>query len=82
MENVIYCIYNEKNNKIYIGSTTNIYSRIKNHLIKLNKNTHENEYLQNAYNKYGSKYFHFNILEYCDKTNLIEREQYYIDLYN
>jgi len=82
MENVIYCIYNEITDKIYIGSTKNIYGRLKNHLIKLSKKQHENSYLQNTFNKYGIDSFHFNVLEYCKKDNLIKREQYYIDLYN
>jgi len=34
--------------------------------------------LQNAYNKYGKKYFIFYALEYC--KDITEREQYYIDL--
>jgi group I intron endonuclease len=30
--------------------------------------------------KYGHSNFSLNILEYCEKDVLIEREQYYIDL--
>jgi group I intron endonuclease len=30
--------------------------------------------------KYGYSNFQLDILEYCEPTNCIEREQYYIDL--
>jgi group I intron endonuclease len=36
--------------------------------------------LQNAWNKYGSESFVFEVLEHCDKNLLQEKEQYWIDL--
>lgn len=32
--------------------------------------------------KYGYSGFSFAILEYCDKNDIINREQYYIDILN
>jgi group I intron endonuclease len=32
--------------------------------------------------KYGYSNFSLEILEYCDKKNLLEREQYYLDSLN
>ena len=75
----IYCIKNQINNKIYIGSTSNFNKRFKKHLILLRKNKHHSRLLQNSYNKYGNSVFIFSILEYT--TDLINREQYYLDLY-
>ena len=47
----------------------------------MRRNKHINNHLQNAWNKYGRENFIFRIIEEVeDKTKLIEREQYYIDI--
>jgi group I intron endonuclease len=81
-ETGIYIIKNTVNGKIYIGSSSyNIYNRITVHKRFLKQNKHENLYLQASYNKHGKDAFVFEILELCDKSLCIEREQYYLDLY-
>lgn len=82
MKSGIYQIINLINGKIYIGSAINLINRKSIHFIKLKRNIHENKYLQNSWNKYGKEYFEFNILENCEKENLIKREQYYLDILN
>lgn len=78
----VYIIKNIVNNKIYIGSSSyNINNRITVHKRFLKQNKHENSYLQASYNKYGKNAFIFEILEICNKEFCIEREQYYLDLY-
>lgn len=76
---VVYKIENTKDCKIYIGSTNNFERRKKGHINKLNRNEHRNPRLQRAWNKYGSENFKFKIIEEV-KENLLEREQYYIDI--
>ena len=78
----IYCIENLVNNKKYIGQSVDIYSRWYVHKSKLYGNKHENTHLQNSWNNYGGKYFHFYIVELCDKELLNEREIYWIKHYN
>lgn len=75
----IYKILNTKVNKFYIGSAASLYDRCKHHKSYLNLNKHSNAHLQNAWNKYGADAFEFVVLEYCDKSKLIDREQYYLD---
>jgi group I intron endonuclease len=75
----IYKIVNLTNNKIYIGSSKNLYNRYSTHKCKLKYNNHVNKHLQSSYNKYGKDNFIFEVLETCTKDKLIEREQYYID---
>lgn len=76
----IYKIINLKNNKIYVGSAKNINRRWKRHICELNKQTHHNIILQNAWNKYGPDSFNFEILELVNDSNeLLEREEHYID---
>ena len=68
------------NNKIYIGSANDLYNRKSTHFKSLREGTHENSYLQNAYNKYGADAFEFSVLEIVENSEeLIEREQYYMD---
>lgn len=78
----IYAILNKINNKKYVGSAVNLYRRKNIHLHHLRKNIHHSKYLQRAWNKYGEQNFEFIILELCNKDNLIEKEQFYIDKYN
>ena len=68
-----------KIDKCYIGSSSNIDKRIREHKRVLNKNQHDNPKLQSHYNKYGPDDMVFCVIEECDIYDLIEREQYYLD---
>lgn len=70
----------EINNTLYIGSAIDIYQRMHRHLHDLRNNKHCNNKIQQLVNKYGIDNVNFYILEFVDKENLIEREQYYINL--
>lgn len=79
----VYCIENKVNFKRYVGSSINMKERLRNHKNKLKRNKHVNNYLQNAFNKYGIDNFNFLIIcEVQNKDDLLKVEQYYIDLYN
>jgi hypothetical protein len=76
----VYFIQCIKNNKIYIGSSNNILTRLECHRSELRGNYHGNCYLQNSWNKHGEKNFIVGILEKVDDIDaLLNREQYYID---
>ena len=77
----IYKIINLFNNKVYIGQSKNIWNRRKQHWTALYHNHHENAQMQKDWNKY-SKYFRFEVVEYCDISALNDREKYWIDYYN
>lgn len=78
----IYIIICCTNLRFYIGSSAYLYHRFDSHHSELQTNTHGNSHLQNAWNKYGKDAFIFGVLEYCDKSILIQREQFYIDKYH
>jgi group I intron endonuclease len=59
MKSGIYFIRNTINNKIYIGRSININSRLSNHRYQLRKNQHTNKHLQRSFNKYGEQNFRF-----------------------
>ena len=46
----IYKIYNNLDNKVYIGQTKNLEKRFSQHIDHLRRNKHFNNHLQNAYN--------------------------------
>jgi len=77
----IYKIQSKINSdRIYIGSTVNMRSRWGLHLSRLNRNVHDNPKLQAHFNKYGIEDLEFSVLKKCTRDNLIESEQYFIDL--
>jgi group I intron endonuclease len=77
----IYCIENVANSKKYIGYSTRIEVRWRNHAYYLRKNCHDNDHLQKAYNKYGLDNFIYYIIEECEESLLFEKEKYYIAFY-
>jgi hypothetical protein len=81
----IYGIVNLKNNKFYIGSSSNLYKRTYyEHKRMLETQRHPNAYLQRAFNK-DSKYFIYIIIENLENVNtdrLLEREQFWMDTLN
>jgi group I intron endonuclease len=69
------------NGKVYIGSAINISSRWRKHKSLLNKNKHDNQKLQNAWNKYGADAFSFSIIQYVeDASRLLYYEQQWLDI--
>ena len=74
-------------NKSYIGSAKSIrgrfsiyYSTNSVHILRISKLAEGSSAIYSAILKYGYENFSIDILEYCDISILIEREQYYIDL--
>lgn len=82
MSSGIYQITNIINNKIYIGSSSNIEKRWKKHKTELNTKNHHSKHLENAWHLYGHDKFKFSVLEVIHNTNdLLSREQHYLDYY-
>ena len=78
----IYKITCLANCKIYIGSAFCLSNRMSTHKYTLKNNKHKNKHLQNAWNVYGEESFLFETLEIVENKKLIiEREQFYLDLY-
>lgn len=59
----IYLIKNKENEKIYVGASTRLKIRLRNHKNHLRKRKHCNKLLQEDYNKYGLNAFEFEVLE-------------------
>ena len=76
----VYKILNTINNKYYIGSTVDSFTkRLNHHYHALLRGNHKNDHLQAAWNKYGEDKFQFIIIEICEFDQVRSREQYYLD---
>lgn len=75
----VYRWVNNLNGKTYVGSGVNLAKRLVTYYNEneLNRNPRP---IKDALLKYGHKNFTLEILEYCPKTKLLEREQFYLDL--
>ncbi len=80
-ESGIYALYNTYNGKLYVGSSVNMYQRVRRHFSELNSGKHYNIHLKRAYDKYKDSIIPI-VLELVDnRDNLIEREQYWLDYF-
>jgi len=75
----IYRWVNVVNGNTYVGSGVNLGKRLASYynMKELTRNTRP---IKDALLKYGHKNFSLEILEYCTIENLMEREQFYLDL--
>lgn len=79
----IYKIFNDINDKVYIGKTTEtIKERWKQHIKDSTKPHTERRILYEAMNKYGIKHFHIEQIEEIDISILNEKEIYWIEYYD
>ena len=78
----VYCILSLNNSKVYVGSSKNIYVRMRDHLYRLKNNRHYNVCLQRAFLKYKEHNFYFAKIEGCSILDLVDREQHYIQKFN
>jgi len=75
----IYKIINIKTGKYYLGSSQNVEKRIARHFNDLSKNKHHSIYFQRSYNKHSIHSFVYIVVEKCNKKDLFDLEQKYLD---
>ena len=74
----IYKFTNKTNGKSYIGQSTNIERRYKEHKTRKCENT----LFHDAISEYGFENFDFSVIEICNAKELNDKEIYYIKEYN
>jgi group I intron endonuclease len=74
----VYAIVHVASGRAYVGSAVSMGHRWHVHQRRLRNGTH-NRKLQNAWNKYGEDAFEFRVLEVSAVTDLLVREQAYMD---
>jgi len=75
----VYIILNTANGKVYVGSSTNVSVRLRNHRRHLIEGTHGNLHLQSSWDKYGPASFKFKVVALCEEMELLDEEQTMID---
>lgn len=75
----IYRIVHLDSAREYVGSATDLRRRARHHIFRLRNGTHHSPHLRNAFRKYGEESFAFSIIEFCDPSQLIVREQWNMD---
>ena len=80
LESGIYKIANRLNGKCYVGSAVNIKRRWTEHKAYLRGKYHHSKHLQRAWNMHGEDAFCFEVIEFAESSELIEREQHWIDV--
>ena len=75
---MVYCFFNNVNNKIYVGSSKSFTSRLFKYY-NLNYIFKHKSAINNALFKYGYSQFGLHILCVCDKSETIKQEQHYMD---
>nr|QVG61535.1 hypothetical protein [Rhizoctonia sp.] len=77
----IYKFTNKLSGSFYIGSAKNLRTRLYSYfLLSSLLKGYNSSIISRALIKYGYSNFSLEILEYCDVSKLLEREQYYFDL--
>ena len=75
MKGGIYMIRNLLNGKGYIGKTTRMSKRLREHKTELIRGNHFNPHLQAAWNKYGKRNFSFTILEFEEDIDVLNEKE-------
>lgn len=70
---------NRINGNTYVGSAINLQKRLRSYY-NMKELTRNSRPIKDALLKYTHKNFTLDILEYCDKADLLKREQFYLDL--
>lgn len=81
----VYAIKDVERDRIYVGSSFDLYKRINSHKNALLKGQHINNFLNNHVKSHGIDCLSVEILETIDSSKdhkyLLDREQYYLDIY-
>ena len=76
----VYAIRHLGSGKRYVGSSVNLHDRARRHLDALRNGTHHSARLQAAWKRHGEDSFELGILELCTVTELLEREQFHLEV--
>ena len=79
---VIYKIYNDINDKVYIGQTVRTMDRRWKEHLNAAQGANRNTALYNAMRKYGIESFHIEMVKECSEKELDYYEEYYIKQFN
>ena len=76
----VYAIRHNVTNRVYIGSSSRVDQRLKNHILALRRRAHPVEDMQEDFDKYGEDYT-FTILEVITDCNDCDKEYEWMEKY-
>src|SRR5436305_415994 len=76
----VYALICKVNNKFYVGSSVYLANRLLDYMQPAYLGSRPNSPLVKAIIKYGYINFYFTVLETCKPYEVLEREQYWLDL--
>ena len=71
----VYRLCNDATKEMYIGSSNNVRSRVKDHIKALESGCHSNRFLQDSYGKSGPNLFGATVLVECSGEQLLISEE-------
>lgn len=80
LESGIYCIIHRDSLMCYVGSSVDMGRRRRTHSLNAKKGSLT--YVHRMIREFGENAFDFEVLEYCDKYKLVERETFWIKFLN
>lgn len=81
MKSGVYKILCLVDGRVYVGHSKNLRRRFNDHISRLKRGKNMNRLLQEAWNRHGASSFQFLVIEECKCSDLINREQFWIDEY-
>lgn len=75
----VYAIVHRPTGRMYVGSSSDVRRRLRQHVARFNAGRSDNPRLQNAWGKYGMGAFTFILLARCTSGVLLAKEQRFLD---
>ena len=79
MKSGIYLIHHKPSDKVYIGSSLNVAHRLNVHKRQLDRGEHHCAEMQSYWAKSDDSQFTFDIVEFCESSELAVREQLWLN---
>lgn len=77
----VYLLRCDYDDRVYVGSSSDIHKRWSSHLGFLRKRKHANANLQELADQYGADCLSYDVIEMCPVEHLRSREQHHLDLW-
>lgn len=76
----IYCFIHRDTGRCYVGSSTNVARRFRSHVSDIKKCG--TSFFHRSARELGIESFDFELVERCDKSNLLEKEKFWISFFD
>ncbi|KMK76332.1 GIY-YIG nuclease family protein [Alkalihalobacillus pseudalcaliphilus] len=78
----IYVFQNIESNRCFVGRSSHIFGRLKNHALSMKSGKHSYSEINEDFKNYGKNSFVLKILTYCNNSQLISFEKSWLKTYS